>query len=196
MLPYQLPRGLWRSLSRARPVSRLKVHSTSAAVNAQPSCHFTPRRSLKVSSVLSSFQLHDSARSGTIDLSLFCGTDGLNTTRLLNTGMKGTTVAGLNSSWIDVLGGLSRWNMRSTPPRFCAHAASPKHCNERTMPASSMAMRPARVLNRRIAPHKAIAGEARGLSPLPILSSAHTRSLSPQQISGDEGITVIEETKD
>ena len=179
MLPYQLPRGLWRSLSRARPVSRLKVHSTSAAVNAQPSCHFTPRRSLKVSSVLSSFQLHDLARSGTIDLSLFCGTDGSNTTRLLNTGMKGTTVDGLNSSWIDVLGGLSRWNMRSTPPRFCASAASPKHSNENTMPTSSTLLRPVRVLNTRIGPHKPIPGETLSVCRLPIVSSEHTRSLSP-----------------
>src|SRR5215216_2015883 len=112
MLPYQLPRGLFLSLSRARPVSRLKVHSTSLAVNAQPSCHLTPRRSLKVSSVLSSFQLHDSARSGTIDLSLFCGTPGSNITRLLKIGMNGTTVAALVSSWIDALGGLSRWYRR------------------------------------------------------------------------------------
>ena len=179
MLPYQLPRGLWRSLSRARPVSRLKVHSTSLAVNAQPSCHFTPRRSLKVSSVLSSFQLHDSARSGTIDLSLFCGTDGSKMTRLLNTGMKGTTVDGLNSSWIEVLGGLSRWNMRSTPPRFCASAASPRHSNENTMPTSSTPIRPARVLNTRIGPRKPIAGEARNICRLPILSSEHTRFLSP-----------------
>src|ERR1051325_11089279 len=179
MLPYQLPRGLFLSLSRARPVSRLKVHSTSAAVNAQPSCHFTPLRSLKVSSVLSSFQLHDSARSGTIDLSLFCGTDGSKMTRLLNTGMKGTTVDGLNSSWIEVLGGLSRWNRRSTPPRFCASAASPKHKNENTMPTSSTPARPARVLNTRIGPRNPIAGEARNACRLPILSSQHTRSLSP-----------------
>src|SRR5262245_28508145 len=110
MLAYQLARGLLLSLSRARPVNRLKVHSTSLDVNSQPSCHLTPWRSLKLSSVLSSFQLHDSARSGRIDLSLFFGTVGSNTTRLLNTGMKGTTVAGVNSSWIDVLGGLSPWN--------------------------------------------------------------------------------------
>src|ERR1043165_2800803 len=102
MLPYQLARGLFLSLLRARPVSRLKVHSTSLAVNSQPSCHLTPWRSLKVSSVLSSFQLHDSARSGTIDFSLFCATLGSNTTRLLKIGMKGTIAAGENSSWIYV----------------------------------------------------------------------------------------------
>src|SRR5258708_37974376 len=112
MLPYQAPRGLLRSLSRDRPVSMLKVHSTSLAVKAQPSCHLTPRCSLKVSSVLSSFQLHDSARSGRIDLSLFCATLGSNTTRLLKIGMYGTTVEGLLSSWIEALGGLCRWNLR------------------------------------------------------------------------------------
>src|SRR5687768_15559447 len=181
MLPYQLPRGLWRSLSRARPVSRLKVHSTSATVNAQPSCHFTPRRSLKVSSVLSSFQLHDSARSGTIDLSLFCGTDGSKMTRLLNTGMKGTTVDGLNSSRIDVLGGLSRWNMRSTPPRFCASAASPKHSNENTMPTSSTPARLVRVLNTGIGPRNPMSGEAYNVCLLPIPSFQHTRFMSIKQ---------------
>jgi hypothetical protein len=112
-------------------------------------------------------------------LSLFCGTDGSNTTRLLNTGMKGTTVDGLNSSWIDVLGGLSRWNMRSTPPRFCASAASPKHSKENTMPTSSTLLRPARVLNTRIGPHKPIPGETPSVCRLPIVSSEHTRFLSP-----------------
>jgi len=36
----------------------------------------------------------------------------------LNTGMKGTTVEAVDSSWIELLGGLSRWNMRNTPPLF------------------------------------------------------------------------------
>src|SRR5882724_5038463 len=133
MLPNHEPRGFCFSLSRARPVSRLKVHSTSLAENSQPSCHLTPRRSLKVSSVLSSFQLHDSARSGRIDLSLFCGTLGSNTTRLLKIGMNGTTVEGLLSSWIEALGGLSRWNMRRMPPVFCAYAASLTHSSTATM---------------------------------------------------------------
>src|SRR5882757_8051816 len=82
MLPYQAPRGLVRRRLRARLVSRLKVHSTSLDVNAMPSCHFTPRRSLKDSSVLSSFHDQDSARSGMIDSSVFCATAGSKTTRL------------------------------------------------------------------------------------------------------------------
>src|SRR5258708_27817544 len=112
MLPNHEPRGFCFSLSRARPVSRLKVHSTSLAENSQPSCHWTPWRSLKVSSVLSSFQLHDSARSGRIDLSLFCGTLGSNTTRLLNIGMNGTTVEAVAPSRDEGAGGLSGWDNR------------------------------------------------------------------------------------
>ena len=73
-----------------------------------PSCHRTPWRSLKVSSVPSSFQLQDSARSGTINSLVFCAFAWSNSTRLLNTGMKGTTVATAYSSWIEALGGLSR----------------------------------------------------------------------------------------
>ena len=74
------------------------MHSTSDDVNGRPSCQRTPLRSLKVSSVPSSFQLHDSARSGTIVCSLFCGLAWSNSTRLLNTGMKGTTVETDDSS--------------------------------------------------------------------------------------------------
>src|SRR5262245_9224173 len=127
MLRYQAARGLRRSLSRLRPVRRLKVHSTSLAVKGRPSCHRTPLRSLKVSSVPSSFHCHDSARSGTIDFSLFCATAWSNMTRLLKIGMKGTTVEAVDSSWIELLGGLSRWNMRSTPPLFCAKAVPLEH---------------------------------------------------------------------
>ena len=56
-LLYQALRGLMRSFSCALPSSRSQVHLTSAAVNGLPSCHLTPWRSLKVSSVPSS--LHD-----------------------------------------------------------------------------------------------------------------------------------------
>src|SRR3990167_2554577 len=127
MLRYHAARGLRRSLSRPRAVRRAKVHSTSLAVKGRSSCHRTPSRSLKVSSVPSSLQFHDSARSGTTDCSLFWALDWSNSTRLLNTGMKGTTVEALYSSWIEALGGLSRWNMRSTPPLFCASAAPLEH---------------------------------------------------------------------
>src|SRR5690242_21582517 len=47
-------RALTRSFSLDLPCTRSKVHVTSAAVNGLPSCHLTPSRNLKVSSVLSS----------------------------------------------------------------------------------------------------------------------------------------------
>src|SRR5712671_1321790 len=77
----------------------------SAAVNGLPSCHLTPCRSLKVSSVPSS--LHDQlvARSGTIDFMLFCGSSCLYITRLLKTPIIGTTVEYVASSMIDMLAG-------------------------------------------------------------------------------------------
>jgi hypothetical protein len=37
--------------------------------------------------------------------------------------MNGMTVEIVASSWIDALGGLSMWAMRSVPPDFCAQAA-------------------------------------------------------------------------
>src|SRR5882757_1922812 len=178
MLPYQLPRGLLLSLSRARPVSRLKVHSTSLAENSQPSCHWTPWRSLKVSSVLSSFQLHDSARSGRIDLSLFCGTLGSNTTRLLNIGMNGTTVEAVTSSRIEVLGGLSRWNMRRIPPRVgvCASVASLQHRRAAAMTAATAMLRLLRIFMPGIGgPPSPVSADARNVCLLPIVSFQHTR---------------------
>src|SRR4029077_14230901 len=82
---YQDLRGLRRSFSSDLPVSISQVHLTSLAVNGLPSCHLTPWRSAKVSSVPSS--LHDqlAARSGTMDCVLFCGTSCLYITRLLKT---------------------------------------------------------------------------------------------------------------
>ena len=84
------------------------MHLTSAAVNGLPSCHLTPSRSLKVSAVWSSFHAQLVARSGTIDLSLFCGTCWSNITRLLNTPIIGMMTPIVPSSWIDMLAGLSR----------------------------------------------------------------------------------------
>ena len=83
------------------------MHLTSAAVNGLPSCHLTPWRNLKVSSVPSS--LHDQlvAKSGTIDFMLFWGSSCLYMTRLLNTPIIGTTVEYVASSRIDMLAGLS-----------------------------------------------------------------------------------------
>ena len=67
-----LAAGGWLSL--ALPLRRSQVHLTSWAVNSLPSCHLTPWRSGKVSSVPSSFQDQLVANSGTIDPMLFCAT--------------------------------------------------------------------------------------------------------------------------
>src|SRR6266852_4230007 len=90
-LRYHALRGLRRSFSFALPSSRSKVHLTSAAVNGLPSCHLTPWRRLKVSSVPSSLHDQPVARSGSIDLRLFCGSSCLYMTRLLKTPIIGTT---------------------------------------------------------------------------------------------------------
>src|ERR1700738_3850258 len=66
--------GLRRSFSADLPVSRSQVHLTSLAVNGLPSCHLTPGRNGRVSSVPSSFHDQPVARSGTIDAMLFFAT--------------------------------------------------------------------------------------------------------------------------
>src|SRR6266478_2059950 len=100
-----------------------QVHLTSLAVKGLPSCHLTPSRSGKVSSVPSS--LHDqlTARSGTIDSMLFCATSCLYITRLLKTPIIGRLAAAVASSWIDMLAGLSKWDILRMPPCFWAKAA-------------------------------------------------------------------------
>ena len=107
---YQMARGFLRKSSAVSlPVSLVQVHCTSLAVNALPSCHFTPWRSLNVSLVLESSQAQLSARSGTmvsVELSFLAWS---NITRLLNTAMNGCTVEMVASSWMDPLGRLSRW---------------------------------------------------------------------------------------
>src|SRR6202048_2436829 len=121
-LRYQALRGLMRNFSGAVPAIRSQVHLTSLAVNGLPSCHLTPCRNLKVSSLPSS--LHDQleARSGTIDSMLFCGTCWSNMTRLLNTPIMGPRAEIVDSSWIDMLAGLVIIGILSTPPRFSAWA--------------------------------------------------------------------------
>ena len=57
-----------RSFSLDLPCSRSQVHLTSLAVNGLPSCHLTPWRNGKVSSVPSSLHDQPVARSGTIEL--------------------------------------------------------------------------------------------------------------------------------
>ena len=71
---YQVLRGLRRSFSAALPVSKSQVHLTSLAVKGLPSCHLTPWRNGRVSSVPSSFHDQAVARSGTIEAMLFCAT--------------------------------------------------------------------------------------------------------------------------
>src|SRR5712691_6007619 len=125
MLLYQDFRGLRRSFSLDLPVSMSQVHLTSLAVNGLPSCHLTPWRSGKVSSVPSS--LHDqlTAKSGTIDCRLFCATSCLYITRLLKTPIIGRLAAAVASSCNDMLAGLSKWDILTTPPCFWANAGSP-----------------------------------------------------------------------
>ena len=110
-LMYQILRGLLRmmSLFSSSPLTASKVHFTSFDVNGLPSCHFTSERSLKVSLVLLASHDQLSARSGTILSGLFFFSFGSNTTRLLNTAMKGWFTEIVASSWIEAEGGFSRW---------------------------------------------------------------------------------------
>src|SRR6266404_7453536 len=124
MLLYQDLRGLRRSLSLALPVSKSQVHLTSAAVKGFPSCHLTPWRSGKVSSVPSSLHDHPVARSGTIEARLFCATSCLYMTRLLKTPIIGRLTAAVASSCNDMLAGLSKCDICRTPPGFWASALS------------------------------------------------------------------------
>src|SRR5438132_7534264 len=136
---YQDLRGLSRSLSFDLPVSISQVHLTSLAVKALPSCHLTPCRSGTVSSVPSS--LHDqlTARSGTIDCILFCGSSCLYITRLLNTPIIGRLAAAVDSSCSDMLAGLSKWDILTTPPCFWATAAPPMEIASKNGPAAASA---------------------------------------------------------
>ena len=120
---YQILRGLLRmmsSFSSPLPITASQVHFTSALENGLPSCHFTPSRSLKVSLVLSSFHDQLSARSGTIWSGLLTFSLGSKSTRLLNTAMNGWFTEIVASSWIEALGGLSRWEILRVPPCFWA----------------------------------------------------------------------------
>src|SRR5712691_9571850 len=138
---YQDLRGLRRSLSLALPVSKSQVHFTSLAVNGLPSCHLTPCRNGMVSSVPSSFHSQLVARSGTIDLRLFCGSSCLKMTRLLNMPIIGRLVASVDSSSIDMLAGLSKWPIRNMPPDFCAIAGCVKPITASNRPAVANAPR-------------------------------------------------------
>ena len=123
-LRYQDLRGLRRSLWLDLPVSRSQVHLTSSAVKGFPSCHLTPSRNGKVSSVPSSLHDQPVARSGTIDCTLFCFACWSNITRLLNNPIVARAGTPSASSCIDRLGGESRACTRKIPPCFCANAAA------------------------------------------------------------------------
>src|SRR5476651_2041804 len=128
---YQILRGLLRMKSAlsSAPSTASNVHFTSFAVNGLPSCHVTPGCSLNVGLVLLSSHDQLSARSGTSLSALFTFSWGSNTTRLLNTAMKGWFTEIVVSSWIEALGGFSRWEICSVPPAFWASAgvaATPK----------------------------------------------------------------------
>ena len=133
---YQTLRGFLRMISCfSSPRSASQVHFTSLEVNGLPSCHFTPSRSLKVSFVLSAFHDQLSASSGTILSGLLIFSFGSKKTRLLNTPMNGMFTEIVASSWIEALGGLSRWDMRSVPPCFCAKAGADRTTAATTPPA-------------------------------------------------------------
>src|SRR5262249_16694128 len=129
-----------RNLSASIPRSRSHVHLTSAAVNALPSCHLTPCRSGKVSSLPSSLHRHSVASSGTIEARLFWGTCWSKTTRLLNTPIIGIPAVIVDSSWIDMLAGLAKSSICRIPPGFCANEASVAS----KAPSSALAITPAR----------------------------------------------------
>src|SRR5215468_145783 len=134
---YQDLRGLSRNFSSDLPVSMSQVHLTSLAVNGLPSCHLTPWRSGKVSSVPSS--LHDqlTARSGTMDCMLFCGTSCLYITRLLKTPIIGRLAAAVASSCNDMLAGLSKCDILRMPPCFCANTVSLTDASSSELTAAS-----------------------------------------------------------
>src|SRR6202047_5009278 len=124
-LLYQVLRGLMRSFSLALPCNRSIVHLTSAAVTGLPSCHLTPWRSGKVSSVPSS--LHDQlvARSGTTVSRLDFATCWSYMTRFLKAPIIGCNAARVDSSRIDMLAGLSQCDSLRIPPGFWASAPLP-----------------------------------------------------------------------
>src|SRR6516164_6148258 len=134
---YQSLRGLTLSFSLALPVSIAQVHSTSLAVKGFPSCQVTPSRSGKVSSVPSSFHDQPVARSGTIELRLFCFTCWSNMTRLLKTPIIGRSEMIVASSWIDILAGLSGSYIFRMPPGFCANATSAADSASNSDPAAA-----------------------------------------------------------
>src|ERR1700730_5162402 len=140
-LLYQDLRGLMRSFSLALPLSRSQVHLTSWAVKGLPSCHLTPWRSGKVSSVPSSFEDQLVARARTLDLVLSWSTACLYITRLLKTPIIGRSAAAVDSSRSGMLAGLSKWEILRIPPVFWAKAASAAVSASDSTPAAASTRR-------------------------------------------------------
>src|ERR1700730_17410968 len=109
----------------------------SLAVNGMPSCQVTPSRNGKVSSVPSSFHDQPVARSGTTDCGLVCGTCWSNMTRLLKTPIIGPSAKTVDSSWIDMLAGLSGLYILKIPPCFWANAVSARDNASKSAPAAA-----------------------------------------------------------
>ena len=80
-----------------------------------------------------------------MDCNVFCGTCWSKMTRLLNTAIIGATVEIVTSSRVDMLAGLSRWAIRSSPPCVWAHAASEAEI-EISKPAAAVRKRKSRLI--------------------------------------------------
>src|SRR5215469_10352133 len=102
MLPHHDFRGLTRSFCGDFSVDRSQVHLTSAAVNGLPSCHLTPSRSLKVSTVLSSVHVQLVPSSGTIVAILFCATCWSSNTTVIGSADGETSTTGVDSARIGI----------------------------------------------------------------------------------------------
>src|ERR1051325_7698397 len=154
-----------------------QVHLTSAEVNSRPSCQCTPSRSWKVSSLPSPLHAHWVARSGTIELRLFCGTCCSNSTRLLNTGIIGAMTEIVTSSKTDMLAGLSRCAICRTPAGRCAAAGAATSASTRLTIAAPIAQhrspddsRRLRLAAREIARRVPAVARTRGMACAPIVT--------------------------
>ena len=176
-LAYHDRRGFLRSLFSPLPISMSKVQTTSLAVNGLPSCQVTPSCSLKTRSLPSALQLHDLARSGTMPSGVFCGLCWSKITRLFITAMNGITVELVASSWIDPLGGLSRWNIFRTPPGFWARAAPVEQTRDVTSTPASIVDR---IVSSQLRAAIKVATSFAGYSTLPLRGRQAQIGSAPQ----------------
>src|SRR5260370_1203789 len=96
--------------------------------------------------------------------------------------MKGMTVELVASSWIDVLGGLSRWYILRTPPLFWANATPLEHIKAAATPPSKTIRRisyslPWRATCRAAASLKVYLAGARASRPASWLGARHSVAL-------------------